>query len=1537
MKAEESKEQSKDQENKEQETQSILPSKKVIQTSMKKGDYTAHILVEEVKNLVSKKEGCLPKPVVKITCFEESKRTSQVSDGASDHVYNEHIYFEKDDLPIEVLDSSKIIIEVFDYNNSKREDYFGIYEFDFEYIYTQPNHCLKNFWIALANPEAKDITKVQGYLKLSLSILNDNDERVELNPDPTKDSECIIPPQIKVVYKQLRVYIIKAEELPDMNSASEKKTKRECEGYIECHYMGIVKTTKVVKMENERIIWNQIIEIPISQPAVSQKLIFYVKDKNKLFPDGLVGTIELKVDDIFKEKFKNFRSIDLYGSTTIGNSAINKIMDSNAEIGSRWRGRIYLKIDCFDSDSPTSGIRPIEDDQILSEIAKINRNHQWTVKIKLIDGFYFPKDNEKFSVLVKMQENSCPFDSLSTKRPWNMIKSLQPITLTDSIDEVPDLFIYLLNKDKQIICFQRIKASELYLNDDIMMIKLFPEPTVGKVKELYLSGLLKMKIKIASAIKDKNVDWSDFEDEIDDLCAEINKEPNDNNNNLKPYLIIANVHMTRYLISGDRDGTNDPYTVIRLLDNKQETSVKENCVNGVWNECLYFNDVMMDIKDKSTWPVMLITVMDKDFVGSDLLGYTYLWLSDSSYAIDSTEKIMPKWEQLYLDKSNRPQGQILISFYILSQENSKMLYNIDIVPEVIPYSFEINALGLRDLKPLSFIPVKKPFVSFDLNSINVSSSKGDSLAPIKTLPKDSGSNPNINSVIKFDVKLSKDTIFIPEMQCEVYDYVLGGMLNQLLGIFILSTKDIIIETHSTFEKNIKKAKELMSLPKSKNLDQYPDSSRMQMVEKEEVPESSKPKKVHKDDSGNNLTEPLVDTSVDEGKEMQKIIPQRKKESTVFIVEKKEDLNELYTGPIDNELLRKNKDNSEYYVIKPSFKKYVLPGKKKKDKDYKEYLVENEEEIPSDNLYYPVGFSKNKSNILQDDEEEEKFDEQNVEDNFKNAKHYRRIYGKELENVKELGLGCPFLKSSLVRGKYEDTENKTGIFEAMREVNNKIVKRYKNGEDVALSKASANEDESKHLENIKKSFDIKPYGNFKGLVRIAEKSKMKEYENFINEVKTYFHGKLPLEYGFLTEFDDISRNILIKRNVIIRLYILEMKNLEKRDLLSESDPYIIINLGDVEKVNERKNHQDDKRDCRWYKYYDILADLPGDSVLTIKAMDYDSVFSDDLIGETKIDIEDRFFDQKWRSIKNKPIETRTLYHPDFSTGQGTILMWMNIFERSDRNEMVPWNIEPEPENELQCRLIIWETEKIECMDVEGTSDIYVTAYLDHKEKQTTDIHYRCQTGAASFNWRMLIPIKMPRDNYKLIFHVFDNDILARDDFICGGELDIYKFVKDCNILDIPIEFTRDYHQALSPDQRFKNVEFLSPDEDPEGTKFWVQMTKGGKPGRVLCSLEIVPKWKAEITPVGKGRNEPNVSPYLPPPVGRFQLSMNPIKVFNQLVGPKFRKKCYMIICCALLGLYLVCVVPYMIYHLSSEIVNPFNYISKKSSSPEKPDK
>jgi hypothetical protein len=61
-------------------------------------------------------------------------------------------------------------------------------------------------------------------------------------------------------------------------------------------------------------------------------------------------------------------------------------------------------------------------------------------------------------------------------------------------------------------------------------------------------------------------------------------------------------------------------------------------------------------------------------------------------------------------------------------------------------------------------------------------------------------------------------------------------------------------------------------------------------------------------------------------------------------------------------------------------------------------------------------------------------------------------------------------------------------------------------------------------------------------------------------------------------------------------------------------------------------------------------------------------------------------------------------------------------------------------------------------------------------------------------------------------------------------------------------------------------------------------------------------------VGTARNEPNMDPFLMPPVGRVSFTMNPCKMLDQLVSPAFKRKMYLWICMGLCIALCVALIP-----------------------------
>uniref|UniRef100_A0A7N8WNY0 Otoferlin a n=1 Tax=Mastacembelus armatus TaxID=205130 RepID=A0A7N8WNY0_9TELE len=130
-------------------------------------------------------------------------------------------------------------------------------------------------------------------------------------------------------------------------------------------------------------------------------------------------------------------------------------------------------------------------------------------------------------------------------------------------------------------------------------------------------------------------------------------------------------------------------------------------------------------------------------------------------------------------------------------------------------------------------------------------------------------------------------------------------------------------------------------------------------------------------------------------------------------------------------------------------------------------------------------------------------------------------------------------------------------------------------------------------------------------------------------------KLPLseeitrEAGFdpnMGMFQSIPHNDPI--NVLVRVYVVRATDLHPADINGKADPYVVIKLGRSE-VKDKENYISKQLNPVFGKAFDIEATFPMESMLTVSVYDWDLVGTDDLIGETKIDLENRFY-SKYRA-------------------------------------------------------------------------------------------------------------------------------------------------------------------------------------------------------------------------------------------------------------------------------------------------------------------
>ncbi|KAK3919848.1 Otoferlin, partial [Frankliniella fusca] len=95
------------------------------------------------------------------------------------------------------------------------------------------------------------------------------------------------------------------------------------------------------------------------------------------------------------------------------------------------------------------------------------------------------------------------------------------------------------------------------------------------------------------------------------------------------------------------------------------------------------------------------------------------------------------------------------------------------------------------------------------------------------------------------------------------------------------------------------------------------------------------------------------------------------------------------------------------------------------------------------------------------------------------------------------------------------------------------------------------------------------------------------------------------------------------HVLVRVYVVKANDLHPMDLNGKADPYIVLQLGS-KRISDKENYISKQLNPVFGKCFEFEATFPQDSMLTVQILDWDLVGSDDLIGETRIDLENRFY-------------------------------------------------------------------------------------------------------------------------------------------------------------------------------------------------------------------------------------------------------------------------------------------------------------------------
>ncbi|XP_060862010.1 fer-1-like protein 6 [Metopolophium dirhodum] len=161
----------------------------------------------------------------------------------------------------------------------------------------------------------------------------------------------------------------------------------------------------------------------------------------------------------------------------------------------------------------------------------------------------------------------------------------------------------------------------------------------------------------------------------------------------------------------------------------------------------------------------------------------------------------------------------------------------------------------------------------------------------------------------------------------------------------------------------------------------------------------------------------------------------------------------------------------------------------------------------------------------------------------------------------------------------------------------------------------------------------------------------------------------------------------KCNIIVRIYILRAYNLHPGDISGLSDPYIEIVLGKSIRISDSKNYVPKTLNPLFGRCFERVISFPECSMIKVRIMDYDRIGKSELIGETTIDIESRYFSKhrahcglpkqynkdgynRWRDsekpskILHELCSLYSLKHPIYTTNSVTI--GLKTFHVHDEN-------------------------------------------------------------------------------------------------------------------------------------------------------------------------------------------------------------------------------------------------------------------------------
>ncbi|KAG8570140.1 hypothetical protein GDO81_011112 [Engystomops pustulosus] len=666
------------------------------------------------------------------------------------------------------------------------------------------------------------------------------------------------------------------------------------------------------------------------------------------------------------------------------------------------------------------------------------------------------------------------------------------------------------------------------------------------------------------------------------------------------FQLRAHMYQGRGLIAADSSGLSDPFAKVTFVSHCQTTKIIPQTLSPTWNQMLLFSNITLhgEIKDiVDDPPNIVIELYDDDALGKpEYIGSTVA----TPTVITADQTYTPTKLAYYpLFCGHLSGGDLLAAFELfqipesgaqnlppIDDPDPSQVYSVPaaIRPVLSKYRIEVLFWGLRELKKVQLLSVDRPQVMIECAGKGVKSSVIQSYK----------SNPNFTVMGDwFEVELPENEVLHPPLSICVVDWRAFGR-STLVGTHMINCLKQFLYKPEVDNPPLPEVEEDTLPPDSVAV--APSDAPSQQDPADHIYVDVEPPPPQETSSGASPSPspvpppgPSPDPAAaslldpDAAPPTEPTSTQPTTQDTAHDGAKPKTSTATFKSPL-------KKDTKQEQLVRGSTRRST----KKKKRTIADESAENV--IDWWSKYYASLEKMQKAKANAEKAESAPPAAEEAPKTSKSKGHITLLIDDEHEKKRKDGKkGLDVIKP---KPKEEGPKLAT-----LQIYDGELESEYQNFEDWVrtfelLRGKATDEDHSVHDDRI--------IGKFKGCFSIY-----KSMEDLSSSMDT---RQMKILQG-------IPPNHAVK--VLIRVYVVAGFNLSPADPDGKSDPYIVLRLGKTE-IKDRDNYIPKQLNPVFGRSFEIQATFPKESLLTILIYDHDLIGTDDLIGETRIDLENRFY-------------------------------------------------------------------------------------------------------------------------------------------------------------------------------------------------------------------------------------------------------------------------------------------------------------------------